>query len=80
MALRAILFLLLTILTAEVLFKKFAAAASTANEEMKRFAKLMEDDESVKIFERAKESRAENPKGITPWRITQHPDWLVRKS
>jgi hypothetical protein len=47
---------------------------------MRRFAKLMEDDESVKIFERAKESRVENPKGITPWRITQHPDWLVRKS
>jgi hypothetical protein len=71
---------LLSIFAAEILFKKFAAAATAANEEMKRFATLMEDEESVKIFEHAKESRAKNPKGITPWRITQHPDWLLRKS
>jgi hypothetical protein len=65
---------------AEILFKKFAAAATTANEELKQFKLLIEDEESQKIFQHAKDSRAENPKGITPWRITQHPDWLVRES
>ena len=65
---------------AEILFRKFAAAAATANEEIKQFKQLIEDDESKKIFERAKDSRAENPKGITPWRITEHSDWLTRKT
>jgi Ser-tRNA(Ala) deacylase AlaX len=66
--------------TAEILFQKFAAAAATANEEIKQFKRLIEDDESKKIFERAKDSRAENPRGITQWRIVEHPDWLARRT
>jgi hypothetical protein len=61
------------------LFQKFATAASTANEELKQFKQLVDDEGSRKIFERAKESRMENPKGITPWRITEDLDWLTRE-
>jgi hypothetical protein len=66
--------------TAEILFRKFATAAAVANEDIKQFKRLVEDDESKKIFERAKDSRAENPKGITAWRIVEHPDWLSRRT
>lgn len=38
----------------------------------------MKDEEGVKLFEHAKKSRAENPHGIKPWRVTEHPDWLDR--
>ena len=65
---------------AEILFQKFAVAAKTANEELKQFKQLIDDDESKKIFEHARESRAQNPKGITPWRISEHPEWLNRKA
>lgn len=67
-------------IVAEILFRKFASAASVANEEIKQFKKLIEDDQSKKIFERAKDSRAENPKGITAWRIVEHPDWLSKRT
>ncbi|PQE16763.1 ribosomal l34e protein [Rutstroemia sp. NJR-2017a BBW] len=50
----------------------------TANQEVHDFKRLMKDEQSVKIFEHAKKSRAENPHGIKPWRVTEHPDWLDR--
>ncbi|KAI9646881.1 hypothetical protein NHQ30_004881 [Ciborinia camelliae] len=53
-------------------------AATTSNKEVRDFTRLMRDDEGVKLFEHAKKSRAENPHGIKPWRVTQHPDWLDR--
>jgi hypothetical protein len=62
---------------ADVLFKKFASAATTANGELKRFRRLVEDDHTRKIFEYVKEIRA-NTNDILPWRITDHPDWLTR--
>ncbi len=39
---------------------------------------LMEDSESKVILERASERRKEKPRGILPWRVTQHEDWLDR--
>jgi hypothetical protein len=30
------------------------------------------------VMEQAKKSRAEKPQGITPWKVTDHPDWLKR--
>ncbi len=39
---------------------------------------LMEDSESKVILERASERRKEKPRGIPPWRVTQHEDWLDR--
>ncbi|ESZ99348.1 hypothetical protein SBOR_0273 [Sclerotinia borealis F-4128] len=62
----------------EQLFSSFQQAATTSNKEVREFIRLMNDEESVKLFEHAKESRAENPHGIKPWRVTQHPDWLDR--
>jgi hypothetical protein len=50
------------------------------NEELNQFKQLVEDEKNKKIFEHAKNSRVENPKGITPWRITEHPDWLMKKT
>lgn len=28
------------------------------------------------MLEKAKESRAKKPDGISPWLVTEHPDWL----
>ncbi|KAM0158641.1 hypothetical protein ACHAPF_005685 [Botrytis cinerea] len=53
-------------------------AATTSNKEVRDFTRLMKDEEGVKLFEHAKKSRAENPHGIKPWRVTEHPDWLDR--
>lgn len=50
-----------------------------ANEEVKAFRHLMEDESSRKIFEYAKESRAQNPKGIKPFKITDFPDWYEKR-
>ncbi|KAM3080933.1 hypothetical protein ACMFMG_004893 [Clarireedia jacksonii] len=62
----------------DVLFTAFSTSARTANQEVHDFKRLMKDEQSVKIFEHAKKSRAENPHGIKPWRVTEHPDWLDR--
>jgi len=38
----------------------------------------MNDEESLKVLEQARKSRAENPNGIKPWKVTEHPDWATR--
>ena len=43
-----------------------------------RGGKRPTDEQSKKVLEQAKKSRAEKPHGIKPWRATQHPDWLTR--
>jgi hypothetical protein len=68
----------LTMLIAEALFREFSKAAVTANEEIQEFRKLMNDQESIQVFEQAKKSRAERPSGIKAWKVTDHPDWLTR--
>jgi hypothetical protein len=60
------------------MYREFSNSAVKANEEVRRFKQLMDDEDTKKIFKYAKESRAANPKGITPWRITDHPDWLEK--
>ncbi|KAB8299821.1 hypothetical protein EYC80_000070 [Monilinia laxa] len=62
----------------EQLYSSFQQAATTSNKEVREFTQLMKDKEGVELFEHAKKSRAENPHGIKPWRVTQHPDWLDR--
>lgn len=47
----------------------------TGNNQLKKFTDMMKDSEIKKIFEHCEESRAKNPNGITPWRITQDPNW-----
>jgi len=65
---------------AETLFREFSRSASTANKEVQEFRRLLNDEESNKVLEQARKSRAENPNGIKPWRVTEHPDWLTRDS
>ncbi|PMD28379.1 hypothetical protein NA56DRAFT_640030 [Hyaloscypha hepaticicola] len=62
----------------EVLYREFSKSTSTANQEVQQFRKLMNDEESLKVLEQARKSRAENPNGIKPWRVTEHPDWATR--
>ena len=63
---------------AEIMFREFSASASTANQEVQQFRRLMTDSESTKVLEQATRSRAENPGGIKPWKVSEHPDWLTR--
>ncbi|KFZ05773.1 hypothetical protein V501_08048 [Pseudogymnoascus sp. VKM F-4519 (FW-2642)] len=64
----------------EILFQQLSQAALTANSEVKQFREIMENPQSRQLFEHASQSRAKNPAGITPWRITDDPDWLKRDS
>jgi hypothetical protein len=47
---------------------------------VQEFRRLLNDEESNKVLEQARTSRTENPNGIKPWRVTEHPDWLTRDS
>ncbi|PMD49183.1 uncharacterized protein K444DRAFT_622743 [Hyaloscypha bicolor E] len=62
----------------ETLYHEFRRSTSTANQELQQFWKLMNDEESLKVLEQARKSRAENPNGIKPWKVTEHPDWATR--
>ncbi|RDW70272.1 hypothetical protein BP5796_08669 [Coleophoma crateriformis] len=64
----------------ETLFRSFSESASTATREVQAFRRLMTDERSTKILDHARQSRADNPKGIKPWRITDDPDWNHRES
>ncbi|PBP17570.1 hypothetical protein BUE80_DR011685 [Diplocarpon rosae] len=64
----------------ESLFRGFSDSANIANQEVQEFRRLMTDQKSVEVMEQARKSRAANPKGIKPWRVTEHPDWLTRDS
>ncbi|KAL3425586.1 hypothetical protein PVAG01_02377 [Phlyctema vagabunda] len=59
-------------------YKAFAESAATATQEVQQFRRLISDEKSTKILEHARQSRADNPSGIKPWRITDHPDWNIR--
>ncbi|RFU24033.1 hypothetical protein B7463_g12303, partial [Scytalidium lignicola] len=62
----------------EALFRGFSKSAVSANQEVQQFRRLMSDEESQRILEHAKQSRAANPDGIKPWLVTDHSDWLKR--
>ncbi|OBT42098.1 hypothetical protein VE00_06543 [Pseudogymnoascus sp. WSF 3629] len=64
----------------EILFQQLSQAALVANSEVKQFRETMENPQSRQLFEHASQSRAKNPAGITPWRITDDPNWLKRDS
>ncbi|QSZ35849.1 hypothetical protein DSL72_006971 [Monilinia vaccinii-corymbosi] len=64
----------------EQLYSSFQQAVTTSNQEVRDFTRLMKGQEGVELFEHAKRSRAENPHGIKPWRVTQHPGWLDRNT
>ncbi|KAI9052265.1 hypothetical protein LZ554_003622 [Drepanopeziza brunnea f. sp. 'monogermtubi'] len=62
----------------EALFREFSESVNTANQELQDFRRLMTDEGSVKVMAQASKSRTENPNGIRPWKVTEHPDWLTR--
>jgi hypothetical protein len=45
---------------------------------VQQFRQLMNNEESLKVLEQARKSRAERPNGIKPWKVTQDPDWATR--
>lgn len=55
---------------------KVGEATKAAMNEVDEYKKLATSPETVKILERAKQSRKDNPKGIKPWRPSDEPDWL----
>jgi len=62
----------------EVLFQEFSKSMKVASGELHQFQQLMRDEDSVNVMDQAKKSRAERPKGIKPWKVIEHPDWLTR--
>lgn len=65
-------------LTAEQLVDDVKKSGYRSQNDIKEFKRLWADPEVQKVFEHVKESRAKNGAGITPFRITQHPEWMTR--
>ena len=65
-------------IVAENLFHQFSESTRTANKEVLDFKTLMSDEETKKVLEQARKSRAANPNNVKPWRAMDHPDWLTR--
>ena len=64
----------------EELYATYSRDALETAKAIKSFAKFVQEPASQETLKRAKESRAAEPQGITPWIVTEHPDWLeVRK-
>jgi hypothetical protein len=63
-------------LTAEETFKAFKTAAEGAVNDVKDFTKLMQDEESRKVFEQAQKSEQTDPSDIKTWRHKDNPDWF----
>ncbi|RKF63421.1 hypothetical protein OnM2_025017 [Erysiphe neolycopersici] len=64
--------------TPQIILEEFTKSIKTANEEIQVFERLMVAEESCRIFNQARKSRAENPEAIKPWSVTESPDWLIR--
>ncbi|KAL1856984.1 hypothetical protein Daus18300_010544 [Diaporthe australafricana] len=52
-------------------------STKTAYSEIREYKQAATNEETVKVFEHAKQSRKENPKGIKPWRAKDDPNWLT---
>ncbi|KAH9899050.1 hypothetical protein F4778DRAFT_741980 [Xylariomycetidae sp. FL2044] len=61
---------------AEEFYRVFLQAVTDAKNEIVAFENLYNSPESKKVLEQARKSREANPKGIKPWRYSQHPDWF----
>lgn len=64
----------------DALFSSFAKSVAETNNELNDFKAAMTSEESKSVFEKANESRQANPKGIRPWRATEHPDWTTPRT
>lgn len=52
-------------------------AISGARKEIDDLKQILTSPEHKKIFERVKQSRQHDPKGIKPWDAKDEPDWYV---
>ena len=48
-----------------------------ANQEIEGVKAGLTSEETTTILGEARASRQAKPKGITPWRATDHPDWTT---
>ncbi|CAN8096860.1 unnamed protein product [Discula destructiva] len=62
--------------TAAELAAAIRGATQAARNEVDEYKQKATSPDNTMILERAKQSRAQNPKAITPWRAKNHPDWL----
>ncbi|ROW17727.1 hypothetical protein VPNG_00663 [Cytospora leucostoma] len=61
----------------EAMFSTVRESTKAAYNEVREYKHLATDEESTRIFERARRSRQENPKDIKPWRARDDPEWLT---
>ncbi|KAI0859143.1 hypothetical protein F4860DRAFT_484038 [Xylaria cubensis] len=59
----------------EALFAELVNHMKNADTEIQDFATLYTSEESKRVLDKAKESRATNPKGIKTWLYQDHPNW-----
>ncbi|KAI0512743.1 hypothetical protein F5B22DRAFT_613989 [Xylaria bambusicola] len=59
----------------EALFSELVSHMKSAGTEIQDFAALYNSEDNKKVLEKARKSRAANPKGIKTWLYKDHPDW-----
>ncbi|KAI1423569.1 hypothetical protein F5Y12DRAFT_756789 [Xylaria sp. FL1777] len=59
----------------EAMFGALVNHMKSAGIEIQDFATLYTSEENKKVLEKARKSRAANPKGIKTWLYKDHPDW-----
>ncbi|KAI1310844.1 hypothetical protein F5Y03DRAFT_8241 [Xylaria venustula] len=59
----------------ETMFGELVNHMKSAGTEIQDFTTLYTNDESKKVLEKARKSRAANPKGIKTWLYKDCPDW-----
>ncbi|KAI3343299.1 hypothetical protein F4824DRAFT_439438 [Ustulina deusta] len=59
----------------EVMFGELVNHMKNAGAEIQDFTTLYTSEENKKVLEKARKSRAANPKGIKTWLYKDHPDW-----
>ncbi|KAI0468315.1 hypothetical protein F4859DRAFT_491199 [Xylaria cf. heliscus] len=59
----------------EALFGELVSHMKSAGTEIQDFATLYTGEESKRVLDKAKGSRAANPRGIKTWLYQDHPDW-----
>ncbi|KAG8161700.1 hypothetical protein KVR01_008687 [Diaporthe batatas] len=57
-------------------YEALGQATKTAVSAIREYKQAATDEETTRVFERAKQSRKDSPKGIKPWRARDDPDWL----
>lgn len=56
-------------------FEALQKSTASACSEIREYKQAATNEEATKVFERARQSRKDNPKGIKSWRARDDPDW-----